>query len=105
MAGEGRVTSGNRGMRGLVAARLRGDYERLGTWRAVAAAWGISPALAWRVAMDGYWPRDAALRRRLLTRAGVWVSRRRDLFSLSVDELRRRLEHREEVTCDDETAA
>jgi len=101
MAGEGRVTRRNRAAPQRVRDALSETYGRVGTWRAVAAAWGISAALAWRVAVEGYWPRDAALRRQLLARAGVGL-RRRDLFALPTAELRRRLENREEVRGGDE---
>lgn len=50
-------------------------YERLGTWRAVGEAFGVSPALAWRMVRQGYAPVDEAICARLglPTRAQVTV--------------------------------
>ena len=40
-------------------------YERLGTWRSVAASLGISGGMAYRVALQGYEPHDPAIRKAL----------------------------------------
>lgn len=89
----------NKAMRRRVQEMLRADYERLGTWRAVASVWDISPALAWRIVKEGYWPRDRSLRQSLLSRVGL-NAKRHDWFAEPVNILRWRLIHREEMKGD-----
>lgn len=48
-----------------VAARLVSDYNLLGTWRAVAAKYGVSAGMAQRVATTEYRPKNVEIRRRL----------------------------------------
>lgn len=45
--------------------RLRADYQRIRNWRLVAEAYGVSKGLAYRIAVEGYEPKSAALRRKL----------------------------------------
>jgi len=57
------VTAGN-GIR----AKLREEYQRQvgsGGWRAVGTVFGISGGMAYRVAVQGYEPRDGEIRKRL----------------------------------------
>jgi hypothetical protein len=49
----------------MAPADLQALYERLGTWRAVAASLGVSAGMAYRVAVHGYEPKDPRIRQRL----------------------------------------
>ena len=42
--------------------RLRSLYSELRSWQAVADKFGVSKAMAYRVAVEGYEPKDPALR-------------------------------------------
>lgn len=45
--------------------RLYRNLRHVGGWRAVGRALGISEGLAWRIAVEGYMPKGAGLRRKL----------------------------------------
>ena len=103
-----------------IRRRLAREYEHLyqkGGWRAVGAAYGITAGMAWRIARQGYEPKDALIRVKLglparamapvCRRCGiVHVSKRcsrgrrrvyRDLFETPDELLRWQMENREEV--------
>ncbi len=90
-----------------IRAKLRQEYESMadqGGYKAVAASWGLSSAMVWRILNEeGYWPSDPEIREQLLVQAqrrGVLVKRpgrKRDLFSMDPEELRWRIENRLEV--------
>ncbi len=105
---------------GDVSHELRKAYKELGGWRLVGERHGISGGMAFRVAMQGYEPKEARIRVRLGLPARVEVSacpqcggvhvksrcaevrvRHRDLFGMEAEELRWRLEHREIFTTKD----
>ena len=48
-----------------VAQKLTDLYEELGTWHKVGEQYGVSRTVAWRIAKDGYEPKDNATRRLL----------------------------------------
>lgn len=48
-----------------LAKKLTDLYEKLGTWGRVGERYGVSRTVAWRIAKDGYEPRNNATRRRL----------------------------------------
>ena len=96
---------------------MRKAYRRLGNWRAVGREFGISGGMAFRMAMQKYEPKKAAIRVKLGLPAivlasacevcgGVHVSKRctvkaaarryRDLWDVPVRELRKMIEGREE---------
>jgi hypothetical protein len=102
-----------------VCTEVKKAYKKLGNWRAVGREFGVSGGMAYRIAVDGYEPKEARIRVRLGLAAmvpapacrvcgEVHVSRRcvklttvtrraRSLFDLPVKELRRMLEEREEL--------
>ena len=105
---------------GSIRRELRKAYSEArrmnGGWREVGARYGISPAMAWRIAKRKYEPKDPKIRVRLglPTRVEVSacpscgevhlkkhcpkkVSRHRDLFAEDPEALRRALENREEM--------
>jgi len=45
--------------------RLLRLHDELGSWRKVGAEIGVTGAMAYRVAMQGYQPKDAEIRRKL----------------------------------------
>lgn len=45
-----------------VRRKLAKSYLERRTWRSVAAEFGISPAMAWRIVMQGYEPHEAHIR-------------------------------------------
>jgi len=120
------VTSSNRLERCLVVSlssvrrTLKKAYQEAagrGGWRKVGAQFGISPAMALRIANQKYEPKDPKIRVRLGLPARVEVSacpvcgevhvkkncpkrviRHRDLFAEDPEELRRALEERKEFT-------
>lgn len=57
---DGSVTACN-----AVSSQLAADYVSLHSWRAVGALYGVSPGMAYRVATQGYEPKDAVIRGRL----------------------------------------
>ena len=101
---------------GDVSQRLKKTYERLGTWRAVGEVYRISGGMAFRIALQGYEPKDLKIRSRLgltsmapapvCAKCGkVHVSKRctarpalwmRKVWDTPEAELRWRLENREE---------
>lgn len=101
---------------GNLRHRLERAYQRLGTWRRVGEAFGISGAMAFRVARRGYEPKDTLIRSRLglasyakapvcLKCGVVHVSRRctarpalwmKKVWDTPSEELRWRLVNREE---------
>lgn len=51
-----------------IRSRLRKEYQRQigsGGWRAVGEVFGISGGMAYRVALQGYEPKDSEIRRKL----------------------------------------
>ncbi len=101
---------------GDVSRRMEKAYKRLGTWRRVGEAFGISSGMAFRIARRGYEPKDAKIRaklglasyaqapvcekcgvvhvsRRCTARPALWMRR---VWDTPTDELRWRLENREE---------
>jgi len=44
---------------------LKNEYKQTGNWRLVAKEFGISKAMAWRIANTDYDPKDAHIRARL----------------------------------------
>jgi hypothetical protein len=100
---------------GTISRELRKSYHRLGRWRAVGAAYGITAGMAWRIARQGYEPKDPLIRIKLelparamapvCRRCGaVHVSKRcsrsrrrvyRDLSEMPVELLRWQMENRE----------
>lgn len=54
------LTDCRRAQQGLLA-----EYDRLHTWDKVGAARGVSGAMAYRVAKEGYQPRDPEIRLKL----------------------------------------
>lgn len=99
-----------------VRRKVEKCYGELRNWRRVGAELGISGGMAYRIAVDGYEPREAQIRVRLglaamaeapvCERCGVvHVSKRctgkrrrgRDLWELEADVLRMMLERREEI--------
>ena len=86
-----------------IRSAIAAEYDHLcsdGGWIAVGERWGLSPAMAWRIVREGYWPRDAGIRRGLVQRAwelGVAVRRRGrrvDLYAMETGVLRWKLENR-----------
>ena len=47
---------------GLLCIKLRERHENGKTWRAVADDYGVTPALVWRIANQGYEPKRAQIR-------------------------------------------
>ena len=93
-------------------------YKKLGSWRSVGLRFGISPAMAWRIAKQGYEPKDPEVRKSLnlklfFTAAacgacgkvhttlrcvdGRRKKRYRSLYSWPVEELRQAIENRVEM--------
>jgi len=97
---------------GDIRHELRKAHRKLHTWRAVGREWDLNCGMAYRIAMDGYEPKDAKIRVKLGLPAMVMapvckvcgvvhVSKRctakmarrtRDLSDFPVGELRRMLE-------------
>ena len=48
-----------------IQARVKELYGVLGSWPKVGAKLGVSPAMAWRVAKQGYEPKDPEIRKKL----------------------------------------
>ena len=46
-------------------ARVKALYDELHSWTEVGKELKVSPAMAWRVANQGYEPRDPEIRKRL----------------------------------------
>jgi len=101
---------------GAVRRRVQRCYEKAGNWRAVGAELGISGGMAYRIAVDGYEPKEVHIRVRLglpamapapvCAKCGeVHVAKRctkrgrrgMDLWELDGEVLRWMLEMREEV--------
>ena len=100
---------------GAIRRDLRKAHQRLGNWRAVGREFGISGGMAFRMAVQKYEPKEAAIRVRLGLAAmvpapacavcgGVHMSKRctvkvqgrryRDLWDVPVRVLRKMLEER-----------
>lgn len=47
---------------GRLRVGLSSAYERVHNWRVVAAEFHITSGMAWRIAVEGYEPRDAHIR-------------------------------------------
>ena len=102
---------------GDIRRELRKAHRKLHNWRAVGREWDLNCGMAYRIAVDGYEPKDARIRVKLGLPAMVpapvcrlcgvvHVSKRctakaarrpRDLWDLPVGELRRMLEERMEL--------
>ena len=94
---------------------IQNRYKKLQNWRAVGAALGISGGMAYRIAVDGYEPKDVQIRLQLglaalapapvCRRCGqVHVSRHcpqrrkyHSIWDMPVEVLRWKLMHREEL--------
>jgi len=48
-----------------IQARLIELHAHLGTWRAVGLELGVSSGMAWRVANEGYEPKNPEIRKKL----------------------------------------
>jgi len=106
--------------KGDLGREVKKAYKRLGNWRAVGDELGISGGMAYRIAVDGYEPKDAHIRLKLGLPAlvpapvcpvcgVVHVARRcprasgdaqrakMRLFDLPVGVLKKMLENREEL--------
>jgi hypothetical protein len=53
-------------VRNIVQKRLIWDYRHIHSWGGVGALYGISRALAFQVAMNGYEPKNPILRQKSL---------------------------------------
>jgi hypothetical protein len=101
---------------GAVRRNVRKAYKRLKTWRAAGAEFEITGGMAYRIAVDGYEPKDPKIRVKLGLAAmvpapvcevcgEVHVSKRctvrrkkpSKLFDMSKEALRKALEEREEL--------
>ena len=71
-----------------LSERLSALHTATKSWRKVAARFGISSGMAYRIAKHGYMPKDRAIRRRL----GLVVPR--DLWDWPVRELARAIRER-----------
>ncbi len=99
-----------------LAKKLLKEYKKMGTWDAVAAHYGLTKPLVWRVAMQHYEPKKPHIRHRLglpalmpapvcLKCGKVHVTKRctatrphyRSLFAMPTRALRRAMERREEI--------
>jgi len=93
-------------MRREVRRRFRADYKYYkghGGYDAVGELWGVSSGVAWKMCNEkNYWPTDEKIQWQIKNKArelGIIVSRRkRDLWSMSPEELKWRLKNREEVS-------
>lgn len=103
--------------RAKVVRKLKAEYRRLGRWQSVADIYQVNPAVVWRlVNEENYEPKGYDERRRLgldvfapapvCPKCGVVHVTKRctkkpaqvaDLFAMPADELRWRMEHREEI--------
>ena len=100
---------------GSVRRKIKKAYKEAQNWRVVAEQFGITVAMAWRIANQDYEPKDPKIRVKLglsalapapvCERCGeVHVSKRctsrqrkhRDLFAMDVNELRKALINRKE---------
>jgi len=59
---------------GTLRREIRKAYKIEQNWRRVAAEFGISAGMAWRIAREGYEPRDVDIRLRLRLPAYVQVA-------------------------------
>jgi len=100
----------------MLRREIKKAYRGARNWREVGRMFGVSPAMAWRISEQGYEPKDAKIRLLLGLSAmgeapvcpycgevhvarGCPVRRRRhvrSLFDVSVRELRRMIDEREE---------
>jgi hypothetical protein len=71
-----------------LTARLNAAHASAKSWRKVAAQFGITSGMAFRIARRGYVPKDRAIRRRL----GLVTPR--DLWDWPVRELARAIRER-----------
>jgi hypothetical protein len=82
---------------GYIVHKLQKSYLKLQNWRDVGAEFGITGGMAWRIARQGYEPKDAGIRIRLglPARAMVPVCRRCGIVHVSKRCSRRRRVYRE----------
>lgn len=70
-------------------------------YEAVGRVLGLSGGMVWKFCKEkGYWPKDPAIRRRIETMAqemGIYLGKKRDLFSMEPAELLSQLQNRVEV--------
>lgn len=93
--------------RKAIKARMKAQYQSLyaqGGYQAVGVIWDLSGTMVWRMMNEpGYWPTNKLICRRIEAKAhefGIVIRRRgrkRDLFSMSIDELQWRLNNRVEI--------
>jgi len=48
-----------------IQERLKEDYRVLHSWIAIGRKYNVSPAMAWRIANEGYEPKDDVIRDKL----------------------------------------
>jgi hypothetical protein len=89
-------------MRREVRVAMRAEYKCLHNYDKVGLSWSISGGMAWSIMREkNYWPKDEKIQNKIKQHAreiGIVVSRRkRDLWSMSVEELLWRLLNREEI--------
>ena len=98
--------------RKAIKARMKADYQSLyaqGGYQAVGVIWDISGGMVWRMINEPkYWPTDKIICQRLKAKArefGIVIRRRgrkRDLFSMNVNELQWRLNNRVEIETEED---
>lgn len=86
---------------------LKREYESQrpeGGYEAVAASWGLSGGMVWRIVNEkNYWPADPEIRRRIEIQArnrGIVIGKRgrkKDLWAMDPVELKWRMQNREKV--------
>ena len=89
-------------MRREARIAMRAEYKCLHSYDKVGLSWGISGGMAWSIMREkNYWPKDKKIQNKIKKRAlelEIVVSRRkRDLWSMPVEELLWRLMNREET--------
>lgn len=84
--------------------RVKAAYETVkggGGYEAVGLVLGLSGGMVWKFCEeDSYWPKDPAIRRRIEIMAremGIYLGKKRDLFSMDPAELLSQLQNRVEV--------
>ena len=76
---------------GNVRRKIREAYRREGNWEKVSRRFGVSKAMAWRIANEpGYEPKDPTIRKKLGLRRG----RKVDWMMMDEEEVRRAFEER-----------
>ena len=93
-------------MRKAVRRRFKQDYKRCkghGGYDALGLIWGVSGGTAWNfVNEEYYWPKDKKIEKMVLLVAssiGIRISNPggKDLWAMSIKELKWRLENREQI--------